>query len=176
MPDFGLEELLRPVGARAFALEHFEKKPLFLQRSSASYHASLFRLEDMDRLHLLSRPQYTQVFAIDSRRKIATDEYADARGEVDALRLFELFEEGATIVHRNVDAYCASVATLCRSMEKYFNSPFSANAYWAPAGGGLFLFTTTPIMSSRCKSPARSNGASILRRRCRCEMSIAMML
>jgi ribosomal protein L16 Arg81 hydroxylase len=138
MPDFGLEELLRPVGARAFALEHFEKKPLFLQRSSASYHASLFRLEDMDRLHLLSRPQYTQVFAIDSRRKIATDEYADARGEVDAVRLFELFEEGATIVHRNVDAYCVSVATLCRSMEKYFNSPFSANAYWAPAGGRAF--------------------------------------
>lgn len=138
MPDFGLEELLRPVDAHAFSLEHFEKKPLFLRRSAASYHASLFSLEDMDRLHLLSRPQYTQVFAIDSRRKIATEEYADARGQVDAVRLFKLFEEGATVVYRNVDAYCGAVATLCRSMEKSFNSPFSANVYWAPAGGRAF--------------------------------------
>ncbi len=138
MPDFGLEELLHPVRAFAFSQEYFDKQPLFSKRSAPSYHEALFSLAEMDRFHHASRLQYTQVFAIDSQRKIATEEYADAHGQVDAMRLFNLYEEGATIVYRGVDAYCPAVAALCRSVEKYFNAPFSANVYWAPAGGRAF--------------------------------------
>ncbi len=138
MPYFGFEELVYPVSVGAFSNDYFEKTPLFVKRCAPGYHERLFQLADIDRFHLAARPQYTQVFAIDSRRKIATEEYANARGEVDAMRLFELHEEGATIVYRGVDASFPPLAALCRSMEKYFNAPFSANVYLAPAGGQAF--------------------------------------
>ncbi len=138
MPDLDVKDLLRPVGMVTFSKEYFEKKPLFLTRSESSSHEGLFCLADIDRFHRISSPQYTQVFAIDSRRKIATEEFADAHGRVDALRLFKLFEDGATIVYKDADAHFPALATLCRSAEKQFNSRFSVNVYWAPAGGQAF--------------------------------------
>jgi ribosomal protein L16 Arg81 hydroxylase len=56
----------------------------------------------------------------------------------DALRLFRLFDEGATIVYREVEDHMPALAALCRSAEAHFHTPFVANVYLAPAGGQCF--------------------------------------
>jgi len=138
MRMFEVEDMLRPVGMAEFGRTYFERAPLFVARGEPAYHERLFSLRELDKFHSCCRPPYAKVFAIDSRRKIATEEFADASGEVDSLRLFDLFEQGATIVYREIENHFPALAALCRSAEKRFNSPFTANVYWAPAGGQCF--------------------------------------
>jgi ribosomal protein L16 Arg81 hydroxylase len=137
MDAFGLEALLRPVGMAAFARDHYAKAPFLASRGDSNYYDGLFSLDDLDRF-VACRPSYTLAFAIDADRKIATEEYAEIGGDIDPLRLFQCFENGATIVLREVEAYFPALARLCRSAQTGFHAPFNTNVYWSPPGGRCF--------------------------------------
>src|SRR3974390_2886707 len=138
MNAFGLQQMMSPVSVEAFCADYFERAPLHVARNDAGFYERLCSLEELDAFVENCRPPYTKAFAIDERRKIATEEFADANGQVDALRLFRLFGEGATVVFREVEAHFPALASLCRSVEKHVNAPGGANVYWAPAGGRCF--------------------------------------
>jgi hypothetical protein len=138
MRRLGLNEILWPTSIAEFTRTYFESAPLHLSRGKADYFADLFCLEDLDRFLHFAKPSYTKAFAIDSRRKIEPAEYADASGLADPLRLFQLYEAGATIVLREIEGHFPRLDVLCRSAEKHFCSPFVANIYWAPPQGQSF--------------------------------------
>jgi hypothetical protein len=134
----GLNEILWPTPIAEFTRTYFETAPLHLSRGETDYFANLFSLEDIDRFLHFVKPSYTNAFAIDNRRKIEPAEYADANGLADPLRLFQLYEAGATIVLREIEGHFPRLEALCRSAEKHFNSPFVATVYWAPPQGQSF--------------------------------------
>jgi ribosomal protein L16 Arg81 hydroxylase len=138
MDHLDLKELLSPVTIGEFIGAHFGRAPLHLARGNAEYYTKLFSLDDVDNFLRIVRPIYTKAFAIDSRRKIEIAEYSNSDGIVDPLRLFELYDNGATIVLKEIEGHCPRLEALCRSAEKHFNFPFVATVFLAPPQGQCF--------------------------------------
>ena len=138
MAQFDLVRMLSPVGPDDFDRAWFDRAPLRIGRNDAAYYRSLCSLDALDEFLSVCQPHYAKCFAIDARRKIGTEEFAGPDGRVDPLRLFGLFEEGATVVYREVEDHFPALAALCRSAEAHFHTPFVATIYWAPKGGRCF--------------------------------------
>ena len=56
-----------------------------------------------------------------------------------AARLLQLFADGATVILQQLQLRLASLAALCRSMEKAFSARFQTNVYMTPAGAAQGL-------------------------------------
>ena len=101
-------------------------------------HRQLITPAGLDEFIDWRRPHFTSAFAVDARREIRPDEYSFDDGRADSVRLYRLFDEGATLVLRNHHEHSPALARLCRSAEKIFGCPFGANVYYAPPGGSCF--------------------------------------
>ncbi len=138
MSSFGLAEILWPTSIDEFSQKYFDIQPICLARTRADYYSQLLTLEEVDGFLSFARPPFARAFAIDHRRKIEPSEYSNADGLADAGRLFDLYAGGATIVLREIEDCFPKLGALCRSAEKHFNFPFTANVYLAPPGGQSF--------------------------------------
>ena len=139
MNSLDLGQLLCPVTIEEFIDTRFEKTLLHVSRGgNADYYSNLFSLDAVDEFLHVVKPAYTKAFAIDSRRKIEVAEYSAADGLVDPLRLFELYDSGATIVLKEIEGHCPSLQALCRSAEKRFSFPFVATVFLSPPQGQCF--------------------------------------
>ena len=137
-PYLAFDDLLAPETVEAFVRERLDREPFHVRRADANYFTSLFSLAELEAYLARSRPSFSKVFAIDSRREINTLEFSDASGVVDPTRLFQMFDRGCTIVLREIDAHFPALDALCRSAERRLQAPFFANVYYAPPGGQSF--------------------------------------
>ena len=139
MRSFDLGQLLCPVTIEEFIGTRYEKTLLHVSRGgNADYYSNLFSLDAVDEFLHVVKPAYTKAFALDSRRKIEVAEYSAADGLADPLRLFDLYDSGATIVLKEIEGHCPSLQALCRSAEKRSSFPFVATAFLSPPQGQCF--------------------------------------
>src|SRR5208283_218862 len=139
MSSLDLGQLLCPVTIEEFIDTRFEKTLLHVSRGgNADYYSNLFSLDAVDEFLHVVKPAYTKAFALDSRRKIEVAEYSAADGLADPLRLFDLYDSGATIVLKEIEGHCPSLQALCRSAEKRSSFPFVATAFLSPPQGQCF--------------------------------------
>ena len=128
-----LEWLISPVSKKEFFEQYWENGPLVVTRGQPNYFASLLSFEDVDRVITTLDRRYPDIALKNAGRETTADEYTLPGGGLDVARLYQLFEEGATVTLAYLDMVIPALTLFCRNLEKEFSHPFQTNVYMTPA-------------------------------------------
>jgi ribosomal protein L16 Arg81 hydroxylase len=135
MIDFpvSVAHLLHPIALETFLSRYYEREQLVIERGVASHYDTLASLKTLDDILCATPLAADDISIADDRRAIAPEEYVHSDDRVDAVRVQQLFDRGATISLRSLQHRVPSLARLCGSAERQFSCPFQANLYFTPA-------------------------------------------
>lgn len=129
-----LEWLISPAGKELFFSEHWERRPLVVNRGQPAYFSSLLSLDEVDRVITTLDRRYPEISLKNASRDVSAHDYTVGGNVVDAARVYQLFGEGATIALSFLDTVVPSLALFCRNLESEFSFPFQTNIYLTPPG------------------------------------------
>ena len=143
-----LEWLLNPISKKEFFEDFWEKQPLVIKRSQPNYFNSLLSLDEVDRVLTTLDRRYPDVTLKNANGNITADEYTVGEDSLDVARIYQLFNEGSTITLAYLDTVVPALASLCRSLESEFSSPFQTNVYLTPprAQGAKHHYDTHDVL------------------------------
>jgi ribosomal protein L16 Arg81 hydroxylase len=132
MEKLSLEWLIAPTRSDEFFREHWERKPLLVQRGRRDYFSELLTLEQMDRDITSLNFVAPEITVADARRTIRREDYTYSTGLIDVGRLYQHFRDGSTIIMEQQHLRVAALGALCRSMEHQLSTRFQTNVYLTP--------------------------------------------
>ncbi|MBA3384504.1 MAG: cupin-like domain-containing protein [Actinobacteria bacterium] len=135
-----LARCVEPVEESTFLAEHWERKPLVVERDEPGRFDDLLTTEDVEGLLEsggLRSPAFRLVRADVKLR--ASDYLVDVpwrpvpfKGVADVAHVAEAFDSGTTLVVQGLHHWWPALATFCRSLEASLGHPAQANAYYTP--------------------------------------------
>ncbi|MEA2907091.1 MAG: bifunctional lysine-specific demethylase and histidyl-hydroxylase [Alphaproteobacteria bacterium] len=125
--EFGLHWLVSPVTRAAFKRNYWERRPLVIQRSDATYFAGLLTLPEVEEL-LRSYEIMPDVLRL---VKDGTD-LSLANVGTGIERPIAAFRSGATIVLHGLQRMHFSLSRLCNALSNDVSCDFQVNAYLTP--------------------------------------------
>lgn len=128
-----LDWLIDPVKKDLFFDQYWEKQPLVIARKCKDYFASLLSLNEVDRVITTLNLSYPSITLKNADKNVLPADYS-VRGALDVAAVYQLFQEGSTIVLAFLDNVTPPLTSLCRRLENEFCFPLQANAYLTPAG------------------------------------------
>lgn len=132
--------LARCVGDVTLFLEHHWGQRFHLHEGEVEPAEALLSLDHVDRLLTQTSPRAPAFRLVQHGRSLPRSSYTRA-GTLggqrlsdlpDVGRVFELFEQGATIALQGLHRYWSPVTTFCRELEVFLCHPVQANAYITP--------------------------------------------
>jgi ribosomal protein L16 Arg81 hydroxylase len=133
-----LARILDPLPVEAFLRDHWERAPLVLRRDRPGAFAGLLSLDDIDRYLGANDLHHPAVSLVDHRRKIAVEEYTFPSGLIDVVKLFKLYDAGATMVFAQLEAHHRALFECVRALEGELSTRFQANIYLTPGNAKGF--------------------------------------
>src|SRR5579863_1493282 len=142
-----LEWLIHPTSKREFFERYFEKQPLVIKRNQPNYFRELLSLEEIDRVITTLDRDADEIILKNAKRELTADDYT-VNEELDVAKVYQLFGEGSTITLAFLDTVVPALASLCRSLENEFSSPFQTNVYLTPARaqGAKYHYDTHDVL------------------------------
>ena len=142
-----LEWLISPISKQAFFSQYWEKQPLVIRRDQADYFASLFSLDEVDRAITTLNLTYPNITLKNAEKDVRASDYTARNGALDVAAVYQLFNEGSTVVLAFLDTVIPALTALCRGLEKELCFPLQANAYLTPvrAQGAKYHYDTHDV-------------------------------
>jgi hypothetical protein len=117
-------------------------RPQHMPGGDAGRYAALLSIADIDAFLRTDAARTPRVAMADSARNgsaaVPEDLFADEDGRIDPVRLFQLFDGGATLVVSQFHDMHPPLARFCRGLEKLFLHAVQANIYLTPPGAQGF--------------------------------------
>ena len=135
---FDLTRLIGPVEPAAFLSEHWECQPLCVNRDEPDYWAGLLSADDIDRLLSTDDRARTSLNIVNADEQVEQGNFAGPDGTVDLVRVYQLFDEGATIVLNHLHLLHEPLAAFCRALERDLSMAVQANVYLTPGNAQGF--------------------------------------
>ncbi len=128
-------EVLAPMTVDEFVGEYFEKKQRIIHRNDPGYYSRLLTLDDIDRHLNYGGRKFPDIAVANALEDIPSSAYAMSDDRIDRNRVYQLYNQGATIVMRKMHLFVPALAELVRSAEKQFACEFQCNVYMTPPNG-----------------------------------------
>lgn len=136
--DGTLAGLIAPLGEREFFDRYWERDWLVQRGPDSGRFSGLVTLEDIDRVITTQSPHHPEISLVSGGEGIDLASYAYETGLIDPVRLFQHFQDGATIILQQQHLRLPALADLCRRMERRFSARFQTNLYLTPANAQGF--------------------------------------
>ena len=133
-----LARIIDPTPVETFLATHWERAPLVARRARAGWFDGLLSLTDIDRILGSTDFHHPDVALVDHRRKIAPEEYTYPSGLIDTVKLFKLYEAGASMVFAQLESHHQPLFECVRGLEREMSTRFQANIYLTPANAQGF--------------------------------------
>lgn len=124
---------IAPVTRDTFFNESYERKHLIIKRNDPDYYRALVCVDDIDHAVTTMGLSVPEVQVVKANASITPGNYAYDSGFIDAVRVNQLFADGATIIMSNLQERVPSLARFCRALENVFSSRIQTNIYLTPA-------------------------------------------
>ncbi|MCX5421458.1 cupin domain-containing protein [Streptomyces sp. NBC_00078] len=134
---FDLERLIHPVEVKRFINEHWEQKPLYIERQEPAYYADLLTLDDVDRLLTLSGPSFDTIRVVVDGHETPISEIAKrgTLGRTNTLEaIYDHYRQGSTVVLNALDDRWEPLRQLVQVLGAEVSAGFQVNVYLTPAG------------------------------------------
>lgn len=126
--------VLHPVAVEDFFSVYWEKRPLHIARGSTDVFTHLISSSSLEQLLCTQDLQFPTVQLTKSKEGIAVSEYSDDSQRILPSRLFEQYNNGATIVFSHAQKYVSELANLCRRTQQDLQMLSQTNVYLSPPG------------------------------------------
>ncbi len=103
-----------------------------MRRSRPDYFRELLTLDDVDRVLTTLDRRYPDVLVKRAGCDIVAADYTIDGSTLDVAKLYQLFEEGATLTLAFLDTVLPSLERFCREVEVELSMPLQANVYLTP--------------------------------------------
>jgi ribosomal protein L16 Arg81 hydroxylase len=124
---------IAPLTRKAFFDESFEKKHVVVHRNDPAYYSQLVSVDDIDRVVTTMGLSTPEVNVVQANASITPEDFAYESGFIDAVRVNQLFADGATIILSGLQERLPTLARFCRALENVFSSRIQTNIYLTPA-------------------------------------------
>ncbi|MFN3170515.1 MAG: cupin domain-containing protein [Hyphomicrobiales bacterium] len=124
---------IAPLTRKAFFNESFEKKHVVVHRNDPAYYCQLVSVDDIDRVVTTMGLSTPEVNVVQANASITPEDFAYESGFIDAVRVNQLFADGATIILSGLQERLPTLARFCRALENVFSSRIQTNIYLTPA-------------------------------------------
>jgi len=142
-----LDWLIHPTTEAAFFKEYWEQKPLVVRRHQRDYFSSLLSLDEVDRAITTLNLTYPSITLKNAAKELRPADYTTTNGALDVAAVYQLFNQGSTVVLAFLDNVLPSLTSLCRALERELSFPLQANAYLTPgqAQGAKYHYDTHDV-------------------------------
>jgi ribosomal protein L16 Arg81 hydroxylase len=127
-PGFDLARLIAPTPQEDFFRDHWEQRPLLVQRHDPGFYAGLLTLDDFDSLLDRSGPDHAGL------RVVAGGRMDPVAPETTLADVYDSFRHGATLLARHVSSSWEPLGLLSRSLGRTIGAEVWANCYLTPGG------------------------------------------
>lgn len=135
-----LGRCIEPVEEDRFLADHWERRPLVVERDEPDRFDDLLTREDVERLVESSGLRHPAFRLVRSDERLKGSDYlvdvpwrpAAFTGMPDVARVAEAFAGGATLVVQGLHHWWPALAEFCRALETALEHPAQANAYYTP--------------------------------------------
>lgn len=129
---------IAPVTREDFLSQTYEKKHLVIHRKDRDYYRDLVSIDDIDRAVTSMGLSVPEVNVVKANSDITAADFSYETGFVDAVRVNQLFADGATIIMSNLQERLPQLARFCRALENVFSCRVQTNIYLTPANSQGF--------------------------------------
>ena len=116
-----------------FFREFWEKQQLVVKRERRDYFDALLSLDEVDRVLTTLDLRYPNITLKNANRDVTADDYTVGGDSLDVAKVYQLFQDGATIALAYLDTVIPALTAFCRRLENEFSFPFQTNVYLTPA-------------------------------------------
>jgi ribosomal protein L16 Arg81 hydroxylase len=127
-----LQWIIHPFSTRQFLTDHWEQRACIARRGHPDYFAALLSLDEIDRVLTTLDRRYPEVTLKSARQPLGADDYTVDGRTLDVARVYQLFNEGATITLAFLDSVLPTLQAVCRGLELELSCPLQANVYLTP--------------------------------------------
>ncbi len=125
---------IAPETPERFFADHFEKAPMRVERGEPDYFTELLSYAEIDRVISTMGLGHPEINVTRSDADIAPADFTTDRGQIDPVRVNQLFADGATIILAGLQDRLPQLARYCRAVEAVMSARVQANIYMTPPG------------------------------------------
>lgn len=115
--DYSFDWAIAPETPQAFFETHFEKQHLVIKRGDKGYYDGLLDYEAIDRVLCTMGLSVPEVNVTKSDAQITAADFAYETGQIDPVRVNQLYADGATVILSGLHERLPDLARYCRALE-----------------------------------------------------------
>lgn len=136
--DFSFDWAIAPETPATFLAEYFEAKPLLIKRGQPSYFSDLLSIAEIDRVVSTTGLSHPEINVTKAGGSITPADFAYESGQIDPVRVAQLFADGATVILSGLQERLPQLARYCRALEAAMSTRVQTNIYMTPGGNQGF--------------------------------------
>lgn len=125
---------IAPETPETFLSEYFEKKPMLIKRGHPGYFADLLSYAEIDRVVSTMGLSHPEINVTKADGNITPADFAYETGQIDPVRVNQLFADGATVILSGLHERLPQLARYCRALEAALSARVQTNIYMTPPG------------------------------------------
>lgn len=137
-PRSGLAQLISPIDRRTFERDHWERKPLFVQRGDPDYYADLLTLDAVDEALTFAGADLDSIRVVADGHETKVSSFAASHDNNALEALYVSYRSGATIVLNALEQRLAPLQRFARTLGGELSCRIQMNIYVTPAGSQGF--------------------------------------
>jgi ribosomal protein L16 Arg81 hydroxylase len=125
-------DLIQPIRVEDFEANYWEKQVLHIQRNNHEHFASLFSIEDLDKVLEYSRPKGGSLRVVKSQQPMNPTVYENKDGSLNLNQLYAAYADGHTIVINEIQRFWDPIKLLVENIRQSTSHNAVANLYLTP--------------------------------------------
>lgn len=124
--------LIDPLSTTEFERDYYERRLCRVERKASRYYAELLSVTDLDTVLGTHSTSFPDISLVRGDGDVSRDEYTNDNGRVQPLDVARQFDDGATVVFRQLQKRVPTLARLCVALGRSFSSRVQTNVYLTP--------------------------------------------
>ena len=130
--------LIDPLPTAEFERRYYEQRLAHIQRRASPYYAALLSVTDLDTVLGTHSTAHPDISLVRGDGDVSRGEYTNNAGRIQPLDVASLFDDGATVIFRQLQERVPTLARLCVALGRRFSSRVQTNVYLTPPGAQGF--------------------------------------
>ena len=125
--------LIDPLPTAEFERDYYEQRLAHIQRETSPYYDELLSVADLDTVLGTHSVKYPDISLVRGDSDVSRADYTSGAGRIQPLDVARLFDDGATVIFRQLQERVPTLARLCVALGRRFSSRVQTNVYLTPA-------------------------------------------
>ena len=124
--------LIDPLATAEFERDYYEQRFLRIRRRASLYYSELLSVSDLDTVLGTHSAKYPDISLVRNDGDVSPGEYTNDAGRIQPTEVARHFDDGATIIFRQLQMRVPTLARLCVALGRCFSSRVQTNVYLTP--------------------------------------------